>query len=253
LLASQDHAKRIILHDLVASALHDWVCQVTVITKGRSAAAPVHWAHALFVFHLALFTWWAFSLVYFHVVRRLILPSVDPTLPFGVISLTFIVMALVVTTHFALNRRGTAAQNLAWVAVALAAIDMLGETLQFGPQLGLPALVPSGKDMTELWVRGIWASCEFAMRSAVFVALWRSQTGAERRMRSLFFGLVGVHWVLAMISFARDTEPYAAWWSTQAGVRILIRLSPLIGLAWMGLLVWLSRRVAYGHDLAPAE
>jgi hypothetical protein len=200
------------------------------------------------VFHASLLAFWAFVQV-FHRIAPGAVVAVSKV-PFGVASLLLIVAALVVTTRFALGQRGTPAGRVATVAVVLAAIDVVCEALQFAPALGLPALMPDGRDLTEFAVRAIWVSCEFAMRSAVLVALWRVQTGADRRSAIAFFGLVSVHWVVAMISFARGTEAFAAWWNAQAFVPHLLRGGPWLGMAWLSILVWLSYRVASGRHPA---
>jgi hypothetical protein len=197
------------------------------------------------VFHASLLAFWAFVQV-FHRAAPSSVVAVSK-LPFGIASLVLIVAALVVTTHFALGQRGTPAGRAARVAVVLAVIDVVCEALQFAPALGLPAFMPSGRDLTEFAVRAVWVSCEFAMRSAVLVALWRVQTGADRRFIFAFFGLVSVHWVVAMISFARATEAFAAWWNAQALVPWLLRTGPWLGMAWLSILVWFSYRAASGR------
>jgi hypothetical protein len=103
--------------------------------------------------------------------------------------------------------------------------------------------MPEGHDLTEFVVRVFWVSCEFAMRSAVFLALWRLQTSADRRWALAFFGLVAVHWVVAIISFARATEAYTAWWNAQPVALLLLRVSPWLGISWLAILVSLNHRV----------
>src|SRR6187551_2553983 len=130
---------------------------------------PVRGARALFVFHLALLSWWTFVQFYFRVVAHF----VKFELPVDLVNFIFIAIAPIVTTHFALGQRGTPSQTAARVVVVLAALDLLGELLQSAPHLGLPAIVPTDKGAAELLVRGIWVTCEFAMRGAMFIALFR--------------------------------------------------------------------------------
>lgn len=212
----------------------------TLAVIATSSATPQA-ARALFLFHVALFAWWAAGQLYYRVVARFFWR--DPTLPFGVVSLALIVTCLVLTARFAAARRGTAAAGVLRLAVALAAVDVIGEALQFAPQLGLPALIPSDKSERELWVRGLWVSCEFGLRSATFVGLWRSQRGAPRHLPLLFAALVGAQWILALLSFAHATPAYAPHLDA-APLLLLFKLVPFLSFTWLALLIWLSHRVS---------
>jgi hypothetical protein len=200
---------------------------------------------------MAVFASWVVVQLYYRVVVRF--ATMDQVFWFGVMSWCLIAVAPFVTLRFAQGQHGTRAATAAYVGVALAVVDLVGETLQFMPQLGLPALMPSDKGMTELVVRGLWVSCEFLMRSAVFVALWRCQVGAPRVVLFAFVGLVATHWVGAMISFLRVTEPYVAWWNGVPASAILVRGGWLLALTWMSLLVWLSYRVVTGRHSAVVQ
>lgn len=212
---------------------------------------PVLGARALFVFHLALLSWWTFVQVYYRVAPRFVSAAV---FPMAVVSFALIVIALVVTAQFARGRRGTASETAAQVAVALAVVDLIGETLQFAPRLGFPALLPNDKSTTELVVRGIWASGEFAMRCAMFVALWRAQAGVDKRIVLLFFTLIGVNYLASAISFLRGLGPFTAYWNAaplgNLAAKIALPISPL----WLAFIVYLSRRAASGlHPESPRE
>lgn len=215
----------------------------------NQGAVPVPGARALFVFHLTLLCWWAFVQVYYRVAPRFV--KADPSFVMGIVSLGLIAVALLVTAQFARSRRGTASQTAARVAVALAVVDLLGETLQFAPRLGFPALLPSDGSTTELIVRGVWVSCEFAMRSAVFVALWRAQADLDPRLAQLFFALVALSFVATSISFARSMGPYQALFKALPFGALAGKLSLPLCLLWLALLVYLSRRAATG--LHPAR
>ncbi len=208
-------------------------------------------ARALFVFHSSLLAFWVFVQVFHRVAPRSAVAV--SKLPLGVASLLLIIASLIVTSVFARGQRGKPAEGIARVAVVLAGIDVICEALQLSPELGLPAFMPDKHDFTEFVVRAVWVSCEFAMRSAVFVALWRVQSGADRRYAYAFFGLVTLHWVLAMISFAKGTDSFAAWWNAQTAVLQLLRLGPWLGMAWLSILVWLSYRVASGRHPATSN
>ena len=205
--------------------------------------------------HLGVSASWLANLLYYRVVMRFV--TLNPGLWFGVMSWCLVAAAPLLILRFARERRGTPAATLAYIGVALAIVDLVGETLQFAPQLGLPALMPSDKDMTELVVRSVWVCCEFLMRGVVFLALWRCQVGNKLVLYG-FFGLVATHWVSAMVSFLRATEQYAAWWSNVPAAALLVRVGWMLSLLWMSLLVWLSYRVASGRhpggsDAASAE
>lgn len=210
----------------------------------RTGSQPgvVPGARALFAYHAVLFTWWVLSQVWYRVAARLGMG--EPALPAGAVNLAIIVTALVVMLRFALGRRGTAAGGFAGLAAAMAAVDVIGETLQFAPLVGLPAFMPGDKSTVELLVRLIWVTCEFVMRTSIFVALWRSQTGAPWIWPRLFAGLAGVHWVISVLAFARSTATFAPWWDAHAGLSRLLRVGPLLGLAWLLLIVLVNRRVA---------
>jgi hypothetical protein len=212
-------------------------------------AEPVRGAHALFLFHLSLLSWWAFVQLYYRVVPRFV--KADPSFWMGVVSLGLIATALVVTTQFARGRRGTASETAARIAMALAVVDLIGETLQFAPRLGLPALMPSDKSTTELLVRGTWASCEFAMRIAMFVALWRAQADVDKRIVIAFFALIGVNILAAAISFLRSLGPFTEWGNALPLGALAVKVALPISLFWMAILVYLSRRAASG--LHPAS
>lgn len=216
------------------------------ITNGPgNPAAPVSAARALLVFHLVLLASWAVVQLYYRVVSRFV--TMDQVFWFGVMSWCLIAAAPFMVLRFARERRGTSAASMAYAAVGFAIVDLVGETLQFAPQLGLPALVPSDKGLTELVVRGIWVSCEFLLRSAVFVALWRSQAGAPKLVSYAFFGLVATHWVGAMIAFLSVTAQFASWWNNQPAAMLLVRVGWVQGLTWLSILIWLNRRVVLGQ------
>lgn len=218
----------------------------------RPIAEPVPGARALFAFHFALLSWWAFVQLYYRIAPRFV--KADPTFWMGVVSLGLIALALVLTTRFARGRRGTASESAARVAAALAVVDLVGETLQFAPRLGLPALMPSDKSTTELLVRGTWASCEFAMRGAMFIALWRAQADVDRRIVALFCTLIGVNYLAAALSFLRALGPFTEFWRGLSATAPAGKLALEISIFWMAILVYLSWRAARGlHPVSSAE
>src|SRR6187551_3263398 len=95
---------------------------------------PIRGARAIFLFHFALLSWWIFVQFYYYVVMRFV--KADPSFPMGIVSLCLIVTALLVTARFARGLRGTASETAARIAMVLAVIDVIGETLQFAPRLG---------------------------------------------------------------------------------------------------------------------
>jgi len=204
---------------------------------------PVRGARALFVFHLALLSWWTFVQFYFRVVAHF----VKFELPVDLVNFIFIAIAPIVTTHFALGQRGTPSQTAARVVVVLAALDLLGELLQSAPHLGLPAIVPSDKGAAELLVRGVWVTCEFAMRGAMFIALFRAQADVDKRLVALFFVLLGVNYLATSLSFLRAIGPFTALGNAlplgSLAAKISIPMSPL----WLSLIVYLNGRLARGR------
>lgn len=194
--------------------------------------------------HLTLFCWWGFGQVFSRVAPRF--GAFDPTFSFGVVSLSLIAATLVVMLRFARALGGTPAERFARLAVALAIVDVVGEAMQFAPQLGLPVLMPEAKSSTELVVRVIWVSCEFGLRAATFVALWRSQSGADRRLPLVFFALVGAQWLLSLLAFAAATAAFGATLSALPGWGLARRAATWLCFPWMGILIWMSRRVAWG-------
>ena len=206
-------------------------------------AVPVG-ARALFVFHLTLLSWWTFVQLYYRIVLRFV--KSDPSFWMGVVSLGLIAAALIVTARFARGRRNTASETAARVAVALAVVDLIGETLQFVPRLGLPALLPSDKSTSELLLRGAWFTCEYAMRCAMFVALWRAQANVDKRLVGLFFGLIGMNYLTTWIAFVRSMGPFTEFGNALPLGSLLAKINLPMSLLWLGILVYLSRRVARG-------
>jgi len=212
-----------------------------MLSRGAEA---VPGTRALFVFHLTLLSWWAFVQFYYRVVQRFV--KGDPAFVMGIVSLGLIVTALIVTTQFARGCRGTRSQTAARLAVALAVVDLIAETLQFAPRLGFPAVLPSDGSTNELLLRGIWVSCEFAMRGAVFVALWRAQADVDPSVVRLFVALVGVSYLATSISFARSMGPFQPFFNAIPFGALAGKVSLPICLLWLGVLVYLSRRAASG-------
>jgi hypothetical protein len=206
---------------------------------------PVHGAHALFVFHLALFSWWAFVQVIYHVVLRFV--KADPALLVDSVNLGLTVAAVVVTLRFAEGARGTAAESAARFVVGFALVDLVADLLQFAPRLGLPEIIPSDKSSTELLVRCVWVACEFSLRSATFVTLRRAQAGVDARLALAFFALIGLNCVTTAVSFARSSGSATAYWNAQPFAARLVQISPLVSLAWLTILVFLSWRLAFGQ------
>lgn len=223
---------------------------MTIANAETHSSGHVRGAQGLFVFHSAVLASWVVVQLYYRVVVRF--AAMDQVFWFGVMSWCLIAAAPFVILNFARGRQGTSA-TFAYLGVAFALADLLGETLQFAPQFGLPALMPSDKGMAELVVRSVWVSCEFSLRSVVFIALWRSQVGASKWVWQAFFGLVALHWVGSILLFFRATEAYAAWWSNVPVVPLFSRFGWVLALTWMSLLVWLNRRVTVGQEPALAN
>jgi hypothetical protein len=198
-------------------------------------------ARQLLAFHLALLAFWACVQFHYRVVAKVV--HVDPTFAFGVVSWALIALAFVLFARFAREGRGTLSARFASVAGLLASVDLVAETLQFAPQLGLSSVIPDDKHMAELLVRCAWASCEFAMRVAVFMALWHAQVGADKRVRSVFLGLVLLHWLLAITSFVILAEPFAAWSAAHSSWLRILKVGPFLGMTWLSMIVWVNRRV----------
>ena len=209
-------------------------------------AEPVPGARALFVFHLALLSWWLFVLICYYVVLRFV--KVDPAFPLGVVSLGMIVTALIVFTRFARGRRGTASETAARVAAALAIVDVIGESLQFAPRLGFPIVIPGDGSTAELVVRLVWASCEYSMRVAMFLALWRAQPELDKRLVRLFFALIGVNYLATWIAFTRAAGPLREFWSDVRLATLIGKLNMPMGLLWLSIIVYLSWRLARGSS-----
>jgi len=216
-----------------------------MFTRG---AETVRGARALFIFHLTLLTWWAFVQFYYRVVQRFV--KGDPSFAMGIVSLALIFTALIVTTEFAQGRRGTASQSAARLAVVLAGVDLIAETLQFAPRLGFPAAFPSDASTSELLLRGFWATSEFTMRGAVFIALWRALPDVDSRLVRLFFALLAASFVATSISFARSMGPFREFFGALPFGALAAKLSLPICLLWLGLIVYLSRRAARAHQPA---
>jgi hypothetical protein len=217
---------------------------VTMPANNHQGAEPVSGARALLVFHSLLWTWWASVQFYYRVLMRRM--PIDTAFWFGIVSWCLIATALVLFTRFARGRRGTPAAAFAQAAVVFALIDLIGETLQFAPQLGLPSVIPSDKSSTELLVRAVWVSCEFSLRISMFIALWRSQVGCNKFVRYAFLGLVLTQWASALLSSIPGNGHDPAWWTTQPVIPLLVRGSAALALMWLGLLICVNRRVARG-------
>lgn len=198
-------------------------------------------ALALFWLHLTIFAWWGFVQAFVRIALRFGLS--DPTFPFGVVSLGLIATSLVLIARFARAAKGTAAQDVAKLAVAFATVDLVGESAHFAPQLGLPAVMPQAHSLAELAVLTTWVSCEFGLRCATFVALWRSQQGADRRLGIVFFVLIGVQWLLVLLTFTAATSAFAEL-SGMPGWALARRGANWLSFSWLPILIVLSRRVA---------
>lgn len=187
----------------------------------------------------------AFVQFYYRVVQRFV--KTDPAFPMAVVSLGLIVAALIMTTQFARGRQGTPSQTAARVAVVLAGVDLVAETLQFAPQLGFPALLPSDGSGRELLLRGLWVSCEFAMRCAMFIALWRAQANLDRGIAKLFFALIALSYLSTSIAFGRSMGGFRDFFNALPFGALAAKMSLPICTLWLALIVYVSRRAASGQ------
>lgn len=207
---------------------------------GRSPTQAA--GQALFLLHLTLFIWWGFVQAFVRIAPRF--GKVDPTFAFELINFGLIVVSLFVITRLARAVEGTSAQGPARVALVFAAVDVVGQSLQVAPRLGLPALMPASQTLSELGVRAAWVSCEFGLRAATFVALWRSQRGWAPQLALLFFGLVATQWLLSLLSFAGGTTAFAAAVNGLPGWGLGRRAATWLSFSWLAILIALSRRVS---------
>jgi hypothetical protein len=132
----------------------------------------------------------------------------------GFISLSFSVAFLIAVIPFAQGRRGTRAEGVSQLLLALVAVNLLFELVQAVPEFGGPTLLhlqrPFSAVLTALWL---------AESACFFIALIRSSPGPIG-FASIYWTLFALAGALSLFQSAVDFETYRQWVIGPAGIAI---------------------------------